>query len=194
MIDFDQAYSFVFRGLLAEEALDAAGRLPSLSSNATIDETVAQRLSIDLLDKEIVAKASTMAAVYTAVASFENSVRRLISTVLLEEVGVDWWQTSVSEKIRAKAESRRDEESKVRWHAPRGEEPLNYAEFGDLVSIMTQNWEKFEPFVRSLEWARQLIVSVERSRNVIMHSGELEMEDVERIGGLIRDWVKQVGT
>jgi hypothetical protein len=193
MSSADDIYAFAFRGLLTEEALDAAGRLPNLPSNPAVNEEVAKRLSIDLLDKEMVARASAMAAVYTAIASFENAVRRLVSTVLLEGIGADWWQTCVSEKIRQRAESRRDEELKIRWHAPRGEEPLNYTEFGDLVSIMSQNWERFEPFVRSLDWARQLITSLERSRNVIMHSGELEIEDVERIGGLIRDWVKQVG-
>lgn len=189
----DQVYSFVFRGLLAEDALDASGRLHNLSSNKLADEEIVSRLSIELLDKEIVARALRMAAVYTAIASFENSVRRLVSTVLLEQVGADWWQTSVPNKVREKAESRQAEELKIRWHTPRGDEPINYAEFGDLISIISQNWDKFEPFIRSLEWARQLTATVERSRNVIMHSGELELEDIERIGGLIRDWVKQVG-
>ena len=35
---------------------------------------------------------------------------------------------------------------------------------------------------------------LERSRNVIMHGGTLDTEDIERIGIYVRDWVKQVGT
>jgi hypothetical protein len=143
----DELYSFVLRGLLAEDALDASGRLNNLNSNKLVDEEIVNRLSIDLLDKEIVARALRMAAVYTAIASFENSVRRLVSTVLLEQVGADWWQTSVPNKVREKAENRRAEEEKVRWHTLRGDEPLNYTEFGDLISIINQNWDKFEPFV-----------------------------------------------
>jgi len=193
MNNADDVYSFVFRGLLAEDALDASGRLSHLSSNKLVDDEIVNRLSIGLLDKDVVAKASRMAAVYTAIASFENSVRRLVSSVLLEQVGADWWQTSVPNKVQEKAESRQAEEVKVRWHTPRGDEPLNYTEFGDLISIINQNWDRFEPFIRSLEWARLLTGTIERSRNVIMHSGELELEDIERIGGLIRDWVKQVG-
>lgn len=189
----DSVYSFVFRGLLAEDALDASGRLNHTSSNKLADEEIVSRLSIELLDKDVVARALRMAAVYTAIASFENSVRRLVSSVLLEQVGADWWQTSVPNKVRERAESRQAEEIKIRWHTPRGDEPLNYTEFGDLIAIINQNWDKFEPFIRSLEWARQLTGTIERSRNVIMHSGELELEDIERIGGLIRDWVKQVG-
>lgn len=37
------------------------------------------------------------------------------------------------------------------------------------------------------------ISTIERSRNVIMHSGELSARDVERIGINIRDWISQVG-
>jgi hypothetical protein len=194
MNTFDQVYSFVFRGLLSEEALDAQGRSSSNGSNQFIDEESAKKLSIEVIDRELVERASRMAAVYTAIASFENSVRRLISNVLLEQVGEDWWEKSVPNKVRERAEGRQAEEAKIRWHTPRGDEPLNYTEFGDLISIMNQNWSRFEPFVHSLEWARQIMSILERSRNVIMHSGELETEDLERIGVNIRDWVKQVGT
>jgi hypothetical protein len=193
MNDANILYSFVFRGLLAEEALDAAGRAPSIVSSSFLDEEVATRLSIDLLDKEIVARAARMAAVYTAIASFENTVRRLISTVLLESPGENWWTACVSEKIRERAENRQHDEEKIRWHTPRGDEPLNYTELGDLVSIMRQNYDKFEPFIRSLEWAQQIVANIERSRNVIMHSGDIELDDIERIGVNIRDWIKQVG-
>lgn len=193
MKDVDEIYSFVFRGILAGEILDASGYLPPAVTGQFVDEDAAERVSIDLLDKELVAKASRMAAVYTAITAFENSARRLISSVLLEQVGADWWEECVPNKVREKAQGRRTEEAKVRWHTPRGDEPLNYTEFGDLISIMNQNWDKFEPFIRSLDWARQIMAILERSRNVIMHSGELETEDLERIGVNIRDWIKQVG-
>ncbi|MGB2989468.1 MAG: Swt1 family HEPN domain-containing protein, partial [Candidatus Zixiibacteriota bacterium] len=105
----------------------------------------------------------------------------------------DWWESSVSDKITRRAESRRDEENKIRWHTPRGDAPINYTEFGDLVSIINQNWALFEDHLQSLDWVRQIVVTLERSRNVIMHSGELSNEDIERIGTSMRDWIKQVG-
>ena len=40
---------------------------------------------------------------------------------------------------------------------------------------------------------RQIFQTIERSRNVIMHSGELGRRDIERIGTNIRDWINQVG-
>jgi hypothetical protein len=134
-----------------------------------------------------------MASVYVAIAAFENTVREFVAKRLLEIEGADWWTKVVSEKIRTKADTRKEEESKIRWHTPRGDEPINYTEFGDLASIIGQNWPHFENHLQSQDWVRQIISTLERSRNVIMHSGELGMVDVERVATAIRDWIRQVG-
>lgn len=185
-------YEFVYRGELTREALDKVGgqerNLPQ-----EFDATLAQRLGLSLLDGVLVEQARAMAVVYVAIASFENSARRLISDVLLEGEGVDWWQTCVSQKIRARAESRREEEEKVKWHAHRGESPLNYTELADLDNVIRNNWPRFEPYIPSIEWASGIFSVLERSRNVIMHSGQLDRHDIERVGMNIRDWISQVG-
>jgi hypothetical protein len=190
----DQLYSFAFRGLLTEEALDRAGRKSKMLQSAVIDQVVAKSVALEILDDDLIVRARRMAIVYTAIAAFENSVRDFVSKRLLEHAGENWWAQCVSDKIRAKAESRREEEAKVRWHTPRGEQPLYYTEFGDLTSIISQNWDQFEPLLRTTQdWVRQILSTLERSRNVIMHSGELANTDIERIGTVIRDWVKQAG-
>ena len=70
---------------------------------------------------------------------------------------------------------------------------INYVDFGDLASIMLKNYEWFEVHIISIDWARQIFQTLERSRYVIMHSGVLGRRDVERIGTNIRDWISQVG-
>jgi len=186
-------YSFAFRALLAESALDKTSRISRISLTSNVDAVVASRLPITALDEDLVSRAKRMATVYVAIAAFENTVREFVSKRLLEVVGAGWWTSAVSEKIRTKAETRKAEEAKVRWHTPRGDEPLNYTEFGDLASIIAQNWQHFENHLESQDWVRQIIATLERSRNVIMHSGELGLQDVERIGTAIRDWIRQVG-
>ena len=188
----DRIYDFVFKGLLTEEALDRAGRI-SKNYNNLGDTEIAKALSIDLLDDDLIANAKSMAVVYAATAAFENSVRGLIKNILLESVGEGWWQTSVSENIRKRAESRKEEEKKVKWHAQRGDDPIYYTTLGDLANIIRNNFAKFEPYIQSAEWAASVFDVVERSRNVIMHSGMLGKEDIERLGINIRDWIKQVG-
>jgi hypothetical protein len=186
-------YAFVFRGLLTEEALDQTGRMRHHGLSSHLSMEIAERLPLELLDEDYVAMAQRMAVVYVAITAFENSVREFVTKVLLEKVGPDWWVNAVSEKIRTKAESRKMEEEKIRWHTPRGDALINYTEFGDLASVVGQNFTLFEDYVQSVEWMRQIISTVERSRNVIMHSGELGLQDIERIATVIRDWVRQVG-
>jgi hypothetical protein len=186
-------YAFVFRGLLAEEALDNTQRLTHVGLTSNLDAEVSRRLPLDLLDESIVSKAKRMATVYMAIAAFENTVREFVSKRMLEEKDENWWETPVPEGIRSRANSRREEEKKIRWHTPRGDAPINYTEFAELSSIINQNWEHFEDHLQSQEWAKQIFSTLERSRNVIMHSGDLGLEDVERIGTDIRDWVRQVG-
>lgn len=186
-------YSFAFRALLTEEALDKTPRISRFSLTQNVDGDVARRLPLESLDEDLVSRAKRMATVYVAIAAFENTVRDFVSARLLEVVGADWWTSAVSEKIRARAETRREEESKVRWHTPRGDNLINYTEFGDMTSIISQNWPHFVNHLDSIDWVRQIISTLERSRNVIMHSGELGLQDIERIGTAIRDWVRQVG-
>jgi hypothetical protein len=184
-------YEFVFRGLLAEEALDRSGRRKTHSG--LLDADLAEVVSLNLLDEQFVAPARRMAVVYTAIATFENTVRDLVGGVLLEAHGETWWQSCVSEKVRKRAETRREDEQKHRFHKQRGEEPIYYSEFGDLINIIRANWTDFEAFLPSPEWGSSIVEAVERSRNVIMHSGTLDAEDIARVGIHIRDWIKQVG-
>ena len=192
-LNADQVYSFAMRGLLTEQALDSIGATRRIALHPFDVDATAKSLSLGLLDEAFVERAQKMAIVYAAIAAFENSVRDLVSSVLLEEVGDDWWTKCVSGRIRGKADSRRKEESLYRWHTNRGFEHLQYTDFGELASIIQQNWQHFEPYMQSVPWIQSIFEILERSRNVIMHSGELDDVDIHRIGINIRDWVKQVG-
>ncbi len=58
---------------------------------------------------------------------------------------------------------------------------------------MNYDWSSFEDLLHDIDWVRQIFKSLERSRNVIMHSGQLSMDDIERVGVFMRDWLRQVG-
>jgi len=185
-------YNFAFRGLLTEESLDQAGRKARGVSDFS-DEDIAKTISMDLLEEDLVNEARRMSVVYTAIAAFENSVRALVTKVLLESVGEKWWDSSVSDKIKNKAKIRFEDEQKVRWHTQRGKNLITYTELNDLIAVIRNNWDKFESYIHSIEWASSIFDMLEKSRNVIMHSGSLERADIERVGIHIRDWIKQVG-
>lgn len=187
----DALYSFIYRGTLARTAI--ADALGDDIDRADRVAEMAGRLPISQMDDDLVARAREMAVVYTAIAAFENSARAFIQRRLLEEHGDDWWEKGVPEKRRDKAQTRRDEENKIRWHAKRGDSLLEYTEMGDLSAIITTNQDAFLPFVGSVDWSKNIFNTVERSRNIIMHSGTLEPEDVERLALAMRDWINQIG-
>lgn len=191
-MDVGTLYEFAFRGQLADEALDAAGR-SRFAHVAESEADMAATLSLGLLDEELVAAARHMSTVYTAIAAFENSARALVTGAMLEGKGENWWDQAVSSKVRKKAEGRKDEDERHRFHSQRGSDPITYTDLTDLLNIINANWELFEPFLPSPEWAKSIFEAIERSRNVIMHSGTLGREDVARVGIHIRDWITQVG-
>jgi len=185
-------YEFVFRGLLTEEALDMSGRKNKHMIDLA-DEDIASSLALDALDDIHVSNAKSMSVVYTAIAAFESSVRSLVKKTLIEKYKEEWWETGASNGVKDRAIKRMEEEQNAKWHAQRGQDAINYTTFGDLKNIMQNNWDAFEDLIGNLAWASGIFEVIERSRNVIMHSGSLEREDIERLGVNIRDWVKQVG-
>src|SRR5258706_16485033 len=84
----DLAYAFVLRGLLSEEALDRAGRQhPNLAGP---DAELAQLAGLDALVEERVAAGRRRSVVYTAIAPFEMSGRKLVETLLAAAFGGEW--------------------------------------------------------------------------------------------------------
>ena len=189
----DKLYSFIMRGELTKVSLEDSGVVSKHSSSAALTQKYIDSLSLDLLDDECVESAKVMATVYTAIAAFENMVRQFVVKILMENKGENWWTECVSDKIRKSADSRKAEEDKIKWHTHRGTSMINYVDFADLANIMGQNYDLFEVHTVSLEWAKQIFTTLEKSRNVIMHSVELGERDIERIGINIRDWISQVG-
>lgn len=185
-------YSFVYRGVLTDEALDGVGRRRRSHFGAEEAKLIQKSLSFDFLDPDLLAEAQRMAFVYTAIHAFENGVRALVTKAMAEEHGESWWER-VPDKVQKRSKSRMEEDAKNRWHGARGAQDINYCDFGDLVSIIDTNWSIFDDLLGSLEWTKAILNSLERSRNTVMHGGALAKEDIERIGMNIRDWIRQVG-
>ncbi len=186
-------YAFVYRGVLADEAIRQALPSSDESDAKQPEKDIERRMPLDVLEDGFVAAARKMAWVYIAIAAFENGVRSFIEERLLEKVGAAWWDTAVSSSIKQEAEKRKRDEEQIRWHGARGTSHLSYVQLEDLAVIIQNNHDHFSDLVPTVEWAREIFRSLARSRNVIMHSGQLTLADVERVAMNIRDWVRQVG-
>lgn len=188
----DDLYTFIYRGVLSDESLDKIGRKRRPSFGPEEAEKLKEDLSYGLLDSELLVTAERMSLIYTAIHTFENMVRNFVKNAMTEEYKEKWW-TKVSKGIRNKVTSRMDEEAKFKWHGARGGSEIEYCDFGDLSSIIVTNWKVFEDVLVDMEWAKSVLSVLERSRNIVMHGGVLGRQDSERIGGNIRDWIRQAG-
>jgi hypothetical protein len=188
----DALYTFVYRGLLTEESLDKAGRRRRRHFGAEEAAKIRASLSFEMLDTDFLADADRMAIVYTAIHAFENTVRQLVRKAMAEAHLETWW-SKVPEKVQKKAKTRMEDDAKFKWHGTRGASEIVYCDFGDLSSIIVTNWPQFETVLNDMEWAKGILNTLERSRNIVMHGGLLSKEDVERIGMNIRDWIRQAG-
>jgi hypothetical protein len=193
MTEKGSVYEFAFRGLLAEEALDAAGG-PSRVGSGMFDSDIAQQLSLDVLHEEHVRVAKLIAAVYVAIAAFENSVRQLVTNVLREAVGDTGGRRLFRRTSRPSARTGKTMRPSIASTPKRGEAPISYTDLKQPGNIIRAQWPHFADFLPSAEWATAIFDAIERPRNVIMHSGVLSPPDIARIGTNLRDWVVQVGT
>jgi len=188
----DNLYSFVYRGVLAEEALDKVGRTRRKHFGAEEAREMQKTLCYDMLEAESLADAQRMSTVYAAIHAFENIVRELVAKAMADHHGEEWW-SKVPDRIRKTVATRMTDDAKFRWHGARGTSEMNYCDFGDLSSIIVTNWSAFEDVLANMEWAKAVLTTLEKSRNTTMHGGVLAKEDVERIGMNIRDWIRQTG-
>lgn len=191
MKDLD-LYSFVFRGVLTEEALDRAGRRRRSHFGSEEARSTQKSLSYEFLDADLLSEAQRMSVVYAAIHVFENAVRQMLTKAMAETHGESWWE-KVPERIRKTSKTRMEEDAKFRWHGARGATDINYCDFSDLSSIIVTNWTVFDDLLGNMEWAKATLNTLEKSRNIVMHGGSLAKEDVERIGMNIRDWIRQAG-
>ena len=151
-------------------------------------------MPLEVLDDAMVLAARKMAWVYIAIAAFENSVRAFIQERLFGEEGgrLVEYRHLLPAFVRG-GSSDGPTRNKFDGTEHGGTSPLAYVQLEDLAAIIQTNHPLFKDLVPTVEWAREIFRMLARSRNVIMHSGQLTLADVERVGMNIRDWTRQVG-
>lgn len=168
-------------GSLIEPPVRAAG--PVTATSTLDDFSMSTRLA-----------ARRMGRVYELLYCFENSVRELVEKTLKEVLTPErWWEEGVAEPIRKKADGRRKDDEKARWHGPRGASPLNFVDFEELGKIITERWDDFDDLLGDKAWVENYFSEMNRSRRAIGHTGELNQHAVERMELFVREWLLVVG-
>lgn len=184
--------SFVFNAMLAENSLAQLGQ-EGISVRGS--QASPPTISVDEIgfSPRILYEATKMSSVFMAFYCLENAARELIAERLLERKGADWWEAAVPSKIKLAVQKLKEREQKNRYHAARSSALIGYTLFGNLAQIIIANWDDFSDLLPDQAWITSCFNDLEMSRNIIMHTGTLPQIEVERIGSIVRDWIRQVG-
>lgn len=193
MTELSDLRSWLFRALAVDQSLDELER-DGVGVRPSDDPRALQRV-LPLEDFSPLVRRAAMQALpaYLGFFCLENAVRELVSERLAENHGASWWDDCATSGMKTKVAGRQDKEGKNRWHARRGEHEIQYTDFGDLKSLIQNNWDDFEDLFPDQNWIAGRLDELEASRNIIAHSNVLETRELERIRLYLEDWVRQVG-
>jgi hypothetical protein len=186
---------FVFRGLLFESEAEVFRRA-GINVGLDLGESEEQLLLEALAPFGVQRRndALEMARLYAVLHAFENEIRSLIRDTLDEKLEAGWWDTAaVPISVKKMAESRQKTAEKDSWLEGAKADRLEFVDFGDLASIIIQNWDSFKDLIPSQDWIKQRMTELEKARNFIAHSRMLLPSEFQRIYMYISDWNKVIG-
>lgn len=139
---------------------------------------------------ELRREAKSMSKHYEVFYCLEKSVRSLISELMEEIYGSDWWEEKVGEAIKnnVKSNIKREEDS---GFTIRSDEKIDYTTFGELSQIVISNWEAFEElFKRGKRSFQKIMTHLNQLRGPIAHCCPLAEDEIVRLELTVKDWFR----
>jgi hypothetical protein len=106
---------------------------------------------------------------YWKLYSLENTIRVVVNSVLLSQVGQHWWNTAVSPPVIRKAQKRRARFAAKPRHANPGRHDIYLIDLFDLIEILRVNSHLFLPIIPETNQWLTALESVRLSRNLVGH-------------------------
>jgi len=160
----------------------------SRDAEASLLEEVLQPFDVSMRNAAL-----QMSRLYALIYCFENSVRDLIASRLSDKHGSKWWDQCVPQKVQQTAKAKQETAAKQSWLEGQKKDILGFADFGDLCTIIVNNWADFTDLVPSQHWLKQRMDELEMSRHFIAHNRLLLPAEFQRIYMYIADWNRMVG-
>ena len=183
---------FVFNALLVQDSFNSLEK-EGISVSSSDDFVAISRVVERDFSPRVWADAIRMSSVYTALYCIENTIRDFIVECMSERHGIDWWEKTVPKKIRDAVVDLKKKEEKNKYHSNRSSNEIGYTMLGNLGQIIIANWNDFSDIVPNQAWLTSRMDDLEMSRNIIMHTGVLPTDEIERIESIVRDLLRQIG-
>ncbi len=187
-----QLKEFVFNALLTQDSFQALESEGISITNSEDFVSISRVVEADFSPR-VWHDAVSMSSVYSAIYCIENTLRNFIVERMSERYGIGWWNEKVPQKIRSAVNSLKKQEEKNKYHSNRSSGEIGYTMFGNLGQIIIANWDDFSDIIPSQAWLTSRMDDLEMSRNIIMHTGILPVDEIERIESIVRDLLRQIG-
>jgi hypothetical protein len=123
---------------------------------------------------------------YWKLYALENTIRVVINSVLLLQIGQQWWATAVAPPVRNETRRRRTRAAAAPQHASPGPHDIYLVGLFELTEILRANSHLFLPIIPE---ANQWLVTLEGirpSRNLVGHMNFPNAHDRNAIDGAYR--------
>ena len=137
------------------------------------------------------AEASRMSELYEVFYCLENSIRRLVSDILKEEKGAEWWNSDLVDDSRIRKPTiQRHKKELDSGVSPRSENLIDYTTFGELSQLITDNWELFAPIFQSKSAVSNVSNQLNLLRGPIAHCNPTDELEQERLNLAVKTWFR----
>ncbi len=134
-------------------------------------------------------EAKEMSHHYEVFYCLEKSIRRLIVQIMKESYSDNWWDLKVREEIRKNVEANIKREAESGF-TERSELKIDYTTFGELTSIVQDNWDAFSALFKNPKAFSKIMTSLNQLRGPIAHCCPLAEDEVVRLNLAVKDWFR----
>lgn len=134
-------------------------------------------------------EAKEMSRHYEVFYCLEKSIRRLIVQIMKESYSDNWWELKVREEVRKNVETNIKREAESGF-TERSELKIDYTTFGELTSIVQDNWDAFSALFKNLKAFSKIMTSLNQLRGPIAHCCPLAEDEVVRLNLAVKDWFR----
>lgn len=180
---------FTLANSLTENALDKIEKKFDINLQRNEKEIIEEKEYYAQFEAVYRKEAKAMSKHYELFYCLERSMRSLVTQLMFEKFGANWWDEKVEQAIKDNAELsiKRERDS---GFTERSDEKIEYTTFGELGQITTSNWDAFDGLFKSKSAFQKIITNLNHLRGPIAHCSPLAEDEVARLEITVKDWFR----
>ncbi len=184
--------SFGMSGLQIASDLEAVERDTGHELGLGSKKSASRKLSeYAQFEQDLRREAALMSEFYEIFYCLENSIRRLVSDVLTDAEGADWWTSSRVDNAKIREPAERAKKKEVdHYISPRSENWIDYTSFQQLSQLITDNWDLFDAIFTSKTAVSNLTNQLSVLRGPIAHCTLTDEIEQKRLSLMVESWFK----